>query len=284
MIYVVTSEGALPLPWLDKQIIRFLGVENGGYAIYTLIVVLFSLLISGVIGLEREIRGHAAGLRTHIMVSLGATLVMTVSIIGFRFFRGFGANPDPFRLGAQVVSGIGFLGAGTIMQTNTDVKGLTTASTLWLCGGIGLAVGAGYVSEALIVGAICLIVLLVLGLVETKYSKLNPNIVIITDADTPYLKEVLEISDRLGIYIKDVSSSKLTYRQKTCRRVIFTFSRKVKGIQIKTFTDEVKEKLKPYEYKVNYKDNKSKTKVVKKKYIDLNRDGKDDFGRDLDAN
>lgn len=99
-----------------------------------------AVVLSGLIGLERESHGRPAGLRTHILVGLGATLVMLISIYGF----GPGLTFDPGRLAAQVVSGIGFLGAGTIMRDGSTVRGLTTAASLWVAAGIGLGVGAGF--------------------------------------------------------------------------------------------------------------------------------------------
>ncbi|MGG1518686.1 MgtC/SapB family protein [Paenibacillus oryzisoli] len=123
-----------------------------------------SLLLGGCIGLEREWSNHAAGLRTHILVCLGSTTIMLLSIYGFSEF--FISEPalrgDPARLAAQVISGIGFLGAGAIMRTGATVSGLTTAASIWVVAAIGLSVGAGfyYVSiVAVILVLFCLFVL-----------------------------------------------------------------------------------------------------------------------------
>ena len=122
---------------MDQFIINIAKQGDLGIALYTLITIVIASILSGIIGFEREFHGHAAGLRTHILVAIGASIIMTVSIYGFRYTDY--SNRDPARLAAQVVSGIGFLGAGTIMQTGTNIKGLTTAATVWFCGGIGLA-------------------------------------------------------------------------------------------------------------------------------------------------
>lgn len=233
------------LPSLDKGILGLLQM-NGGLALYCLVVTLFSLIISGIIGVERELRGHAAGLRTHIMVSLGATLIMSVSM-GSLYQN---PNADPYRVAAQVVSGIGFLGAGTIMQTSTDIKGLTTASTLWLCGGIGLACGAGFITEALIVAGFSLFVLLMLGLIERSYSKFSPSVVIITDDGTPFLKKALEIADHFDCYIVDIDSSMITYRQRNCVKIVLNFRKDVTDSKLRSFADELKEAIHPFELKV----------------------------------
>ena len=115
-------------------------------------------LLGGVIGLERQQRHKSAGLRTHILVSLGSCLVMLISYKLYAGVQGL-TNADPARLAAQVVSGIGFLGAGTIMKEGLTIKGLTTAASLWVVAGVGLAVCAGYY-----VGAVTTTVLSVLAL------------------------------------------------------------------------------------------------------------------------
>ncbi len=105
---------------------------------------ILSALAGGIVGLEREANHSSAGLRTHILVTLGSTLIMLISMYGF---QGLGANNsggEPARLAAQVVSGIGFLGAGTILRTGNSIRGLTTAASIWVCGGIGLAIGNGF--------------------------------------------------------------------------------------------------------------------------------------------
>lgn len=125
---------------------------------------LLSCVLSGLIGLERESHGRPAGLRTHILVSLGSCLVMLVSIFGFSFAK----VSDPGRLAAQVVSGIGFLGAGTILREGATVKGLTTAASLWVVAGIGLAMGSGFYSAGLIVTLFSVLILLFLEPVEKR--------------------------------------------------------------------------------------------------------------------
>lgn len=115
-------------------------------------------ILGGIVGLERQQRHKSAGLRTHILVSLGSCLIMLISYKLYAGVQGL-TNADPARLAAQVVSGIGFLGAGTIMKEGLTIKGLTTAASLWVVAGVGLAVGAGYY-----VGAVTTTVLSVLAL------------------------------------------------------------------------------------------------------------------------
>jgi putative Mg2+ transporter-C (MgtC) family protein len=124
----------------------------------------------GLIGLEREIHGRAAGFRTQILVCLGSTLIMLISIYGFDMSGMSGTTRDPARLAAQVVSGIGFLGAGTIMREGTSIKGLTTAASLWVVAGIGLAIGAGFY-----LGAVVATIIAVLTLVNRLEQYLLPH-------------------------------------------------------------------------------------------------------------
>ena len=115
-------------------------------------------LIGGLLGLEREIKNRAAGLRTYMLVCVGACLVMVTNQY---IFETFGAS-DPVRMGAQVVSGIGFLGAGTIIVTrHRQIKGLTTAAGLWAAAGVGLALGVGFY-EAAIAGALAIFIVIAL--------------------------------------------------------------------------------------------------------------------------
>jgi putative Mg2+ transporter-C (MgtC) family protein len=118
--------------------------------------------LGAAVGLERELREREAGLRTHLLVALGSALFTIVSAYGFHAFLNSGASvvrTDPTRIAAQIVTGIGFLGAGAIIRQGLSVRGLTTAATLWAVAAIGLAVGAGYYGGALITTAIVLLAL-----------------------------------------------------------------------------------------------------------------------------
>jgi putative Mg2+ transporter-C (MgtC) family protein len=103
--------------------------------------------LGAAIGFEREIRDREAGIRTHLLVSLGSALFTIVSAYGFHAFLASGDNlvrTDPTRIAAQIVTGIGFLGAGAIIREGLSIRGLTTAATLWVVAAIGMACGAGY--------------------------------------------------------------------------------------------------------------------------------------------
>ncbi|MFA7673287.1 MAG: MgtC/SapB family protein [Clostridia bacterium] len=119
---------------------------------------LLALVIGGLVGIQRQRHGRAAGFRTHIIVCLGATLT---TMTGMYLVDEIGmVNIDPLRIGAQVMSGIGFLGIGTIIITgNVHVKGLTTAAGLWSIAAVGLALGIGFYEGALICGALLVLVI-----------------------------------------------------------------------------------------------------------------------------
>jgi putative Mg2+ transporter-C (MgtC) family protein len=141
-----------------------------------------------IIGFERSSRNQVAGLRTHILISLGSTLLMLLSIwIPERIGVRIGAqNGDAGRIAAQVVSGIGFLGAGAIIRLGNNVKGLTTAASLWFVAAVGLTLGAGMYLAAAIAEALGLITLMFLSRVEHRVFPLITN-------------KVLELHYRRGI-------------------------------------------------------------------------------------
>jgi putative Mg2+ transporter-C (MgtC) family protein len=116
--------------------------------------------LGGLIGIERELRERGAGLRTHLLVAVGSALFTLVSAYGFREFLiegGLLVRLDPTRIAAQIVTGIGFLGAGAILRQGLFVRGLTTAASLWVVAAIGMAAGAGYYTAAVFATAFALL-------------------------------------------------------------------------------------------------------------------------------
>ena len=131
---------------------------------------LLTLLLSGLIGLERQVHRRTAGLRTHILVALGSCLIMLTSMYVFDIYKDM-VSLDPARIAAGVITGIGFLGAGTIIRDPEGVRGLTTAASLWVVAGIGLAVGTGFNKIAVIATVLVLVVLHFLRYAESKLFK-----------------------------------------------------------------------------------------------------------------
>lgn len=128
----------------------------------------FAVLAGFLIGLEREMHNQPAGLRTHMVLSLGAATVMILSIYVPVEYMGKVANADPGRMAAQVISGIGFLGAGAIMRFGFNVKGLTTAASIWTVSGIGLVFGAGFYFLGAVSTAVLFVILNLFDKIEDK--------------------------------------------------------------------------------------------------------------------
>jgi putative Mg2+ transporter-C (MgtC) family protein len=136
---------------------------------HVVLQLLLAAILGGLIGLEREIHGRPAGFRTHLLVSLGACVFTVTSIF---FYRSFGAaSVDPSRVAAQVVTGIGFLGAGAIIRDKASVHGLTTAACLWVASAIGVACGAGLYGVSAVVTMVAIGSLLMLKKVEGRLTR-----------------------------------------------------------------------------------------------------------------
>jgi putative Mg2+ transporter-C (MgtC) family protein len=154
-----------------------------------------AVIFGGAIGLERELKGKPAGLRTNILICVGATLLTDVSVmIGV---AGGARVGDPARLAAQIVSGVGFLGAGTIMQSSGTVTGLTSAATIWVVAAIGIAVGSGNYVGAAGATALVTIVLAWLGRVEHRIKRFRRvvHLTVRTKPGTPIEAIVATLAD-----------------------------------------------------------------------------------------
>jgi len=132
--------------------------------------ILLTVFLAGLIGAERHVRHKGAGLRTHILVGVGSALIVLTSFHVFDIFKGI-TVVDPSRMITGIVTGIGFLCAGTIIRGGTNVTGLTTAASLWIVAGIGIAVGVGHYIAALVVSVVVFFVLVGLRTFEKKLSK-----------------------------------------------------------------------------------------------------------------
>ncbi|MDU2024478.1 MAG: MgtC/SapB family protein, partial [Finegoldia magna] len=147
---------------------------------------------------------RAAGFRTHIIVSVGACLIMLIGIDAIGDISKDQAR-DTARLAGQVVSGIGFLGAGTILQKKNGVSGLTTAATLWLSGAIGLAVGIGYYEGAIIATVICLITLVSLkGISDLINNKTTKSYIMVFDTSNFNQKSFYEFTQEEGVEVRKI--------------------------------------------------------------------------------
>lgn len=179
----------LPQPWMLRGLVRLL----------------LAFVCGAFVGYERGSMHRPAGMRTHALVCTGAALVM---LTGEFLLRHYQTGTDPARLGAQVVSGIGFLCAGTIMQQGFSVKGLTTAAGLWVVACIGLALGAGYWLGAMITTALVVFAMVVLGKVETKRIKRREivSLTIRARLSPTLLGTVSRVMEQNGILIHHLST------------------------------------------------------------------------------
>ena len=132
---------------------------------------LCAMAVGLVIGTEREYTHRPAGMRTHILVALGACAVMITGQLIFVQYKPLGGSPDPARLAAQVITGVGFLGAGTILREGINVKGLTTAASLWSVACLGIAAGGGYYAVALVGMVFIFITLTLFELIQNTLIK-----------------------------------------------------------------------------------------------------------------
>ena len=152
----------------------------------------------GIIGFERSSRRQVAGLRTHILIAVGATCLMLLSIWLPQQLNG----GDPGRIAAQVVSGIGFLGAGAIIRLGNDIKGLTTAASLWLVAAIGMTIGAGMYIAALTAEVLALVALVLLNQIERKiFPEIHNKLLEVhyNHSDEPDTNSALEIFKKYGV-------------------------------------------------------------------------------------
>ncbi len=175
------------------------------FTVEVILRLLLSVGLGGVIGYERENTNRPAGFRTHILVCAGAALVMVTSEYIFKKYSGL-TNIDPTRLGAQVVSGIGFLGAGTIIRDGFNVRGLTTAASLWAVSCVGIAVGAGFYSGAVAATIFIFLTLITLKKAERLFSKRNRyRIFIVESGNTPgQIGAVTTLMEQYEIDIKNM--------------------------------------------------------------------------------
>jgi len=164
-----------------------------------------SCILGGLIGFERESLDRPAGLRTHILVCVGSALMTLVSIYGFTSFDT--VTKDPGRIAAQVVSGIGFLGAGTILREGLTVTGLTTAASLWVVAGIGLAIGSGLFFAGIAGTALVFVTLVLFGQVERRHwtNKCRDRIKIVVRDQPGQLGRVGVFFGKHGIGIKNLT-------------------------------------------------------------------------------
>lgn len=164
--------------------------------------IVLALLLGGILGIEREQKQHPAGFRTYVIVCLGATLACITNVYMCERM-GIG---DPARIPAQVISGIGFLGAGTILVTrNNHIKGLTTAAGLWCCATIGIAIGSGFYSGAILCSVIIVFSLRILTLVDKHLTRFNKYIAMYAEyEDADFIRSLIKYCSKHHYELHDL--------------------------------------------------------------------------------
>ncbi|MBQ7995967.1 MAG: MgtC/SapB family protein [Bacilli bacterium] len=196
------------LTTFDQKLAEFLNNYTvDGWPVGNLILVLIALFLSvilcGIIGIERELKGRSAGLRTHLLVGVGSCVIMIISIYGFPAIFG---NRDVARLAAQIIAGVGFLGAGAIIHHNSGIKGLTTAGTIWMVMAIGIACGSFNFIIAFIATAIIFFVLTVVRRVEVKIGRKKPYFILVAPIEEKLTATILSISKEYNCTVQELST------------------------------------------------------------------------------
>ena len=191
-----------------------------GNLLLVLIAILLSVILCGVIGIERELKGRSAGLRTHLLVGVGSCIVMIISIYGFP--AAFGEHRDVARLAAQIITGVGFLGAGAIMHRNSGIKGLTTAGTIWIVMAIGIACGSFNFIIAIVGTIVILLVLTLFRKVEIQINRKNLLVSLTASGDKPVVSKILEVSKQFDCAIHALSTE-LVNEEGSTTTVQYTF-------------------------------------------------------------
>lgn len=162
---------------------------------------ILAIILGGAVGIERELKGKPAGLRTNVLICVGAALFTQLSIMIA------GEVGDPARIAAQIVTGVGFLGAGTIIQSRGGIVGLTSAATIWLVAAIGVTVGYGAILEAVGATVLVVLVLTALGKFEDFLTSrtLVSHLSVETDSDPRRLEEIEQLLAELGLMVDELT-------------------------------------------------------------------------------
>lgn len=226
------------------NLLQFLPDTVSGNILFRL---LFSFIFGALIGFERDVHGRPAGLRTNILVSLGSCTFMILSFFAATL-PGLPVQGDPTRIAAQIITGIGFIGAGAILKHGFSIKGLTTAASLWISSALGMCCGAGYIELAGYTTVLAIITLQLLDLFERKiprdtYRRLR----IITDADSNF--------DEIMSTIKNLSLKVLSYDHEydyESQRLTMVFALKMKSHNTAlSYFNSIKSELEKLDLKIS---------------------------------
>ena len=232
---------------MDAWIDSFIG---GSMELTTLVRVFLAILLGFILGLEREMYKRPAGLRTHILVCIASCLIMLVSMYGFE-------SGDPARVAAQVVSGVGFLGAGAIMREDkgNGIKGITTAATIWMSAMIGLACGNGFYFGAILVTICALIILTILRRFELKISassKYKSKIFLTVKFEEDVLRNIRTKLQESDLVADDLESKIVNVNKEKAIKLSITFEKNSSLDNLYNFVSKIESDYSPIELKLSH--------------------------------
>lgn len=208
--------------------------------------ILIAIFLGACIGFEREKYGRPAGLRTHMIVTVASTLAMIVSIYSFD-------SGDPARLAAQVISGIGFIGAGTIIRGDKDITGITTAATIWICAIIGLACGAGNYFGAALTTIMVLVILSCLTRFESKISngrKSNSNLFLIIKNEENTMEKFREFLNKCDLSFSYIEYKHIGNEEEKNLKINIGFARLTRVVEINNFIADIDKEFETIQCKI----------------------------------
>jgi putative Mg2+ transporter-C (MgtC) family protein len=219
----------------------FLFQLNPQFLIVIFTRILMSCLLGGIIGFEREYsRNRPAGFRTHILVCMGSCLTMVIVHFLITAYEGQ-INIDPTRMAGQVVSGIGFLGAGAILRHGASVKGITTAASIWIVAGVGLACGVGFYAGAILATILIWAVLMYLKGVENKFTRKKKPRLLEVEGDAEK-QLIIPLNDLLKEFKIAVKSMEVTENASTGKqRILFYLESENKALDLAEISAKIYE-------------------------------------------
>ena len=200
--------------FIDQWFIDLAGKFDGfGLLLYVLITVTVAAILSALIGLERYRKGENAGMRTHALLAVGCSFLMTISLwIVPIIATSMGVAEvkyDISRIAAATVSGVGFLGAGVIIKDKFTVKGLSTATTLWICAAIGLATGAGFILESILATIITTLVVFVRNRLIIGVDRNAPHVIVESKDNVSIIDVINQVCNKNGLNLKNIDITEI---------------------------------------------------------------------------
>lgn len=234
----------------DRAILDLVYKFNGyGILLYVVITTTIAAVLACLLGLERQLRGKTITIKTHVLLAVGCSLLMTISIWAIRIADGSldlasgvpssvsDLSYDTSRIAAAVVAGIGFLGAGAIMKDKFSVHGLSTAAMLWICAAVGLACGSGFILGSIAFTVVTILASLLINLLNSKLQEKSPKIIVKAPNSFPIIKTINEFAFENSVMVRVVKILEVG-ESETTAKVIFAFN--VKQERLEYFKNQLR--------------------------------------------